>query len=225
MDLLTDDTLEQSSVVANCTMNRERELLGTNGYDQELRFDPLDFVRRRAAADGSATWLDLCCGSGRALIDAADVAEAEELPIRIIGVDLVDMFRESNSSKLSFVAASLTHWQPTAPVDLITCVHGLHYIGDKLRLISRAAGWLTNQGRFAANLDLQNILLRKGSARRQVAAALRSNGCEYSFRHKLLHRDKRCELSLPFRYLGADDQAGPNYTGQPAVTSHYERVR
>jgi hypothetical protein len=31
-------------------------------------------------------------------------------------------------------------------------------------------------------------------------------------------------VSLPYRYLGADDQAGPNYTGQPAVDSHYEVV-
>ena len=28
-------------------------------------------------------------------------------------------------------------------------------------------------------------------------------------------------LSLPYRYLGADDRAGPNYTGQPAVVSYY----
>ena len=26
------------------------------------------------------------------------------------------------------------------------------------------------------------------------------------------------------RYLGADDTAGPNYTGQAAVNSHYERL-
>jgi hypothetical protein len=27
---------------------------------------------------------------------------------------------------------------------------------------------------------------------------------------------------LPFRYLGADEQVGPNYAGQPAVHSTYE---
>jgi len=31
MDLLDDDQLERSGVVANCLMNRERDLLGSNG--------------------------------------------------------------------------------------------------------------------------------------------------------------------------------------------------
>ncbi len=31
-----DKQLEQSSVVANCCMNRERDLSGTNGYDIEV---------------------------------------------------------------------------------------------------------------------------------------------------------------------------------------------
>jgi hypothetical protein len=29
------------------------------------------------------------------------------------------------------------------------------------------------------------------------------------------------DASLPYRYLGADDQAGPGYAGQPSVTSYY----
>ncbi|MET8909579.1 hypothetical protein [Micromonospora sp. NPDC004551] len=29
------------------------------------------------------------------------------------------------------------------------------------------------------------------------------------------------EVSLPYTYLGADDRAGLNYTGQPAVSSSY----
>ena len=47
MDLLTDDELERSAVVANCRMNRERDLTGSNGYDREIGFDPLDFLRER----------------------------------------------------------------------------------------------------------------------------------------------------------------------------------
>ncbi|MFD4871429.1 hypothetical protein [Streptomyces sp. NPDC058412] len=31
-------------------------------------------------------------------------------------------------------------------------------------------------------------------------------------------------MRLPFRYLGTDPAAGPNYTGQPAVASYYEPV-
>src|SRR5947208_14482126 len=45
MDLLGDDELERSAVVANCRMNRERELSGSNGYDRELGLDPLAFLR------------------------------------------------------------------------------------------------------------------------------------------------------------------------------------
>lgn len=35
-----------------------------------------------------------------------------------------------------------------------------------------------------------------------------------------------CEgTDLPFRYLGADPHAGPNYTGRPAVAAYYRRLR
>lgn len=30
------------------------------------------------------------------------------------------------------------------------------------------------------------------------------------------------ELRVPFKFQGADDAAGPNYTKQPAVNSYYE---
>jgi hypothetical protein len=36
-------------VVANCRMNRERTLTGTNGYSHELGFHPLDWLRERLA--------------------------------------------------------------------------------------------------------------------------------------------------------------------------------
>jgi hypothetical protein len=66
MDLLADAQLERSAVVANCRMNRERDLLGSNGYDKDLGLDPLDFLRGRAASGRRTAWLDLCCGTGRA---------------------------------------------------------------------------------------------------------------------------------------------------------------
>jgi hypothetical protein len=44
MRLLTDDVLERSSVVANCRMNRERTLTGSNGYARELGFNPFDLL-------------------------------------------------------------------------------------------------------------------------------------------------------------------------------------
>ncbi len=63
MRLLEDEALERSSVVANCQMNRQRTLTGSNGYAKELRLNPLGFLLGRAGA--KVRWLDLCCGEGK----------------------------------------------------------------------------------------------------------------------------------------------------------------
>jgi len=166
MEFLSDDVLEQSGVVANSRMNRERTLIGSNGYSKEVGFNPLDLLKETVASAGQAHWLDLCCGSGKALIEAARIVHSEGIDsrIEILGVDLVGMFSDSGSEQkcLRLVEASLTAWQPGRTFDLVTCVHGLHYIGDKLGLIARAASWLTSNGQFAANLDLNNLRLQDG---------------------------------------------------------------
>lgn len=224
MELVPDDKLERSSVVANSTMNRERCLRGSNGYDHELKFDPLEWLGRMAEAHGSARWLDLCCGSGKALGEAASLVEQNELPIAIVGVDLVDMFAVESSSTLSLVQASVTEWQPDDAFDLITCIHGLHYVGDKLRMIVKAATWLTEWGRWTANLDLQNVKVEQQKTSRSVGSWLREVGFSVSTRNRLIECEGRREAELPFEYLGANDQAGPNYTGQPVVDSHYRHL-
>jgi hypothetical protein len=88
--LKTDDELASSAVVANNAMNRERGLLGVNSYQRALGFDPLAFLRGRLAEAGGASWLDLCCGEGNALIQAAGLlaGEAEGRAV-VVGVDLV----------------------------------------------------------------------------------------------------------------------------------------
>src|SRR5262245_57397582 len=110
-------------------MNRERQLAGVNSYTRELGFDPAD----RPASGTSASWLDLCCGSGRALTQAA--ARLSE-GVCLVGVDLVDAFVPPVPG-VSLVSASITTWVPDRAFDLITCVHGLHYVGDKLSVLSR----------------------------------------------------------------------------------------
>jgi SAM-dependent methyltransferase len=226
MDLLDDAHLDRSAIVANCNMNRERTLIGSNGYAKELRFHPLDPLRAIARATGNAAWLDLCCGSGKALIEAAVVLAEEGLSqqCEIVGVDLAGMFApisgDIHTPRLT--KASLTDWQPARQFDLITCVHGLHYIGDKLELIARATSWLTDQGRLVASLDLANIKLTgEVRANRSVLAKLRQNGLRYDARKKLLICEGRRTVTFGLRYLGADDQAGPNYTRQAAVDSYY----
>lgn len=225
MELLTDDELERSAVVANCRMNRERGLAGSNGYDRELGLDPLDELRRRASEGRLAAWLDLCCGSGKALIQAARIVHDEGLGVAIVGVDLVGMFLRPapELTGLRLVEASLSTWLPDRRFDLMTCVHGLHYVGDKLGLIARAASWLDGDGLFVASLDLHNVMLTDGRhGGRRVATDLRRSGLEYDRRRRLVVCRGRKAVDLPYRYLGADDRAGPNSTGQPAVDSYYE---
>ena len=226
MDLLDDKALERSSIVANCLMNRERSLEGSNGYAKELRFHPLDFLRERTAAKGSASWLDLCCGTGKALLEAAAAIRSEPVAdrIEIVGVDLVRSWSATAAEQrgLRLIEASLADWDTAWAFDLITCVHGLHYIGDKLGLIARATTWLSSNGRFVANLDLDNLKIEGlPAARGTLARALRQNGIDYDRRRKLVACSRRTSNPMPFRYLGADDRAGPNCTGQSAVNSHY----
>ncbi len=188
-------------------MNRERRLAGRDGYSRVLGFDILGLPP-------GARWLDLCCGSGRALLDAA----AARPDLDITGVDLVGYF--AAAGPVRFETASITAWEPDGAFDLITCVHGLHYVGDKLGALRRAASWLSDGGVFVANFDVAGVRLPGGA--RRVLPALREAGFAYAPRARRIRCTGRFDGALPFRYLGADDRAGPNYTGQPAVHSYYE---
>ncbi len=222
MPLLDHHQLEASPVVANCSMNRQRWLEGRGGYEAELRFCVVAFLEQRARERGHAAWLDLCCGEGRALLDAAQRFTGAGLDVTFHGVDLVAMFAPipPGLPGLSLIQDSLHHWEAPQRYDLVTCVHGLHYLGDKLGLLARACGWLVEDGELLAHLDLDNLALRDGgSASRRVPRALRDAGLRYERRMVRCrgHRHPR----LPFAYIGADDRAGPNYTRQPAVRSVY----
>src|SRR4051812_3023672 len=213
MRLLSDEALERSAVVANCRMNRERDLAGTNGYDKELGFNPLDVLKEALVHGDRVAWLDLCCGSGKALIQAAEQVHAVGLESRveILGVDLVGRFLPSRADLtcLRLVEASLRSLQPNHACDLITCVHGLHYVGDKLGLIAWAASWLSPDGRFVANLDLGNLKLADGQpAGSRWVADLRGCGLEYDRRRRQVTCRGKRTIALPFHYLGGDDQAG-----------------
>jgi trans-aconitate methyltransferase len=225
--LLDDDALRCSAVVANSAMNRQRQLAGVNSYTRELGFNPLDWLTSRTQQhSGQVAWLDLCCGTGRALRQAAEQLAALGLRDRVtlVGVDIVDFFDPLPPSgpEPQLVCASVTDWQPPHPFDLITCVHGLHYLGNKLAMLTRAASWLTDTGLFIADLDLTAIRLPDGqTAGRRLTTAIRAAGLTYDARRHRISCTGRRHIDLPYRYLGADDRAGPNYTGQPAVHSLY----
>jgi hypothetical protein len=124
---------------------------------------------------------------------------------------------------VELVCPSVTNWAPARRFDLIICVHGLHYVGDKLVVVTRAASWLTDDGVLVADLDLTSIRLPDGRpAGRALAGALRRAGFRYDPRRRRISGDGWRDVSLPYDYLGADDKAGPNYTNQPAVNSYYE---
>jgi SAM-dependent methyltransferase len=231
--LLDDRALERSWVVANRDMNRQRGLAGVNSYARELGFDPIAVLRdvlarasrHPARPSCPVAWLDLCCGEGRALAEAAARLAEDGLAeqVELVGVDLVDGFVPCRPGPAAptLVAASVVDWEPRRAFDLVTCVHGLHYVGDKLGMLSRAVSWLTPDGLFVGDLDLRDVLLAGAPADRQFARLLRAQGVAYDAKRHRVRCTGRRELRLPLGYLGADDQAGPNYTGQPSVTSYY----
>lgn len=224
--LLTDEELEWSDVAANCRMNREREITGTNSYTADLKLNPLEFLSGKLEAGRTVRWLDLCSGSGRALIQAYESFREQglEQQVQIRGVDLVNLFLPAPDAgeALRLQAASLHDWTTEESFDLITCVHGLHYVGDKLSLLARAARWLTPDGLFLAHLDLENLQTVSGTwstaAKREF---LRRRFFSYEARTHLVSCTGQREITFPCRYEGASDQAGPNFTGQPAVNSFY----
>jgi SAM-dependent methyltransferase len=177
---------------------------------------------------GTAAWLDLCCGSGRALVQAARQLREAGLAgrVELAGVDLVDAFDAVPGSVpgLDLVCAPVAAWEPARSFDLITCVHGLHYVGDKLALLTRAAGWLTPAGRLAADLDLSAIRVGGPAAGRRLRSRLLAAGFAYSSRRRQITCTGQRDVRLPYAYLGADDGAGPGYTGQPAVISYYTEL-
>jgi SAM-dependent methyltransferase len=220
-------TLESSPTVANCRMNREREIRGTNSYAADLGFDAIQFLMETLDGRESVAWLDLCCGTGRALIQAAEGFRDLGLDSRVslLGLDLVDLFAAvpAGLHNLTLSTASAHDWSPAQDFDLVTCVHGLHYVGDKLGLIARAASWLRPDGLFVAHLGLSNVKVVGGkSANAQLGKQFKRLGLEYDRRRHIVSRHGFRRIAFPFHYVGADDEAGPNCTRQPAVDSHYE---
>ncbi|WP_446221279.1 class I SAM-dependent methyltransferase [Nocardia sp. IBHARD005] len=223
--LLDNLTLEQSSIVANNAMNRGRGLSGVNSYTRELGFDPYEVLAQRLRADPTAqvTWIDVCCGSGRALLEA-EARFDQEFPtadLTIIGIDLVDFFLGTpRTPRLHLLTTSATTWTPPRKADLVTCVHGLHYIGDKLALIQAMTNWLAPTGLFAADFDPAEIHRLDGTpATGAVVETLRAAGLTYDHRHRVYgHGRPRFTAT----YVGADPTAGPGYTGQPSVVSYYD---
>lgn len=216
MKLLKEAELIWSPIVANNRMNRKRVANGVNSYEKELFFNPTKYLNDRLAQNGEVKWLDLCCGEGNALIEYAKGLVSQK-GVTLKGIDLVDQFRKIpvHVECAEFEIRSLVDWVSSESYDLITCVHGIHYVGDKLQVLVNAMKALQPQGVFMANIDLYNI---EGV---DVRKLFTMNAIDYNARRKLLTCTGSRNIEINWTYLGADDQSGPNYTGQEAVTSYY----
>ena len=157
--LLNDQHLAQSSIVANNRMNRQRKATGINSYEKDIGFSPIKFLESKTRQP-TVHWLDLCCGEGNALIETAQYFQPNQpnFPIKFTGIDLVDFFGQvENVNNLSLITANLSEWQPSQQYDLITIVHELHYVGDKIGLIKKAAAALKSDGLLVGNLAIANL--------------------------------------------------------------------
>lgn len=225
MQLLPEDKLIWSPIVANSRMNRERNSSGINSYEMEFKFKPEKYLELKIKESGRASWLDLCCGRGNALQQTAAYLSDKGLLQNIIlkGIDLLDTNHpptEKNNC-ISFNVGSVVNWVPDQQYDLITCVHGIHYLGDKLKVIETAIGALSAHGMFIANLDLASIVIKEADAALLFKNLFRQAQVEYNSRTRIIKCVGNAALNFGVSYIGADDSSGPNYTGQDAVTSFY----
>lgn len=226
MRLLAPDELLRSDIVANSTMNRQRVLHGVNSYTRELGFDPILWLIQRAEKRGGAAWLDVCCGEGRALLHAAQALPSATHPIRLIGADLIGPFAAHSFANLELIAGDIAEFVPPCPLDLITCVHGLHYLGDKLGFLENAYRWLNDAGVFIGHLDPANIRAEALQSGDKVwPGALRRArraGVDMELRNYRL-RIARTDAPLEFgtAFAGCSPSEQPNYTGITVIDSWY----
>lgn len=225
--LLTTEQLEKSCIVANNRMNRERLAIGSNGYETDLRFELIQRLVDIHTKKKSLRWLDLCCGWGNALIEAGSLLHSRGITdeVAFLGIDLVGMFNPI-PPELNFVSLeerSLHAFRSSLRFDLITCVHGLHYLGDKLHVLETAVSQLRRDGAFFGNIDLENLCSIGVPV--DFRKLLEGQGFQLDRAGHLLtfeRNDADHDVHFDCDYLGADDKAGPNYTGQEAVNSYYE---
>ena len=175
--------------------------------------------------------MDLCCGEANALIQVSKyfTDKNQEETIQLKGIDLIDYFNPRHMDYgplLTIEKLNLSHWNPQEKFDLITIVHGFHYIGDKLKLIRTASNALKKNGLLIGNLDLNNIRIHKEKNQGTlIRNYFKKESIVYDSRKKLLRVEGHKKINSTFRYMGADDTAGPNYTGQDSVNSIYEPLK
>lgn len=207
-------------------MNRKRIAKGINSYEKDIKLDPIHFIEEKLQRD-NVHWIDLCCGEGNALIQVAKHFTENNFKnkLRISGIDLVDFYNDDCikfEPMLQIETINLEYWKPKTKYDLITIVHGLHYVGDKLALINKAASSLKKDGLLIANLDINHISIQdNANSEKMIKKYFKNNSIVYNSKTKILRVNGFTQIENKFEYVGANDEIGPNYTGQNAVESIY----
>jgi ubiquinone/menaquinone biosynthesis C-methylase UbiE len=223
MKLLSEDKLIWSPTVANSRMNRGRNSSGINSYEQDIHFKPEDHIQTIIDKNGCAFWLDLCCGEGRALVQVYQYFAQANLAdkIKLVGIDLVDVQNRNLPVQIKIYTGSILNFIPNEKFDLVTCIHGLHYVGDKLKMITKACSLLNTAGLFIANLDLTDISIEKTNSNAFLKSQFRKNHLSYDQKKRILEKHGGSAINFNCEYMGADDDHGTNYTGQESVKSYY----
>ena len=112
-------------------MNRKRKATGINSYEKDIQFHPISFLASRIKQE-NIHWLDLCCGEGNALIEAAQYfqTKSEKPSIQLTGIDLVDYFGDTHGlhQQLTFKSLNLSEWIPQKKYDLINTIKFFNFI-------------------------------------------------------------------------------------------------
>lgn len=231
--LKNDTELQWSPIVANNSMNRKRKAIGVNSYEKDIKLNPITYISKKIQhpSQEQFVWFDLCCGEGNALIQTAKYFHGSNQSSRLnfTGIDLVNFFNDidpSISNMLTFRELNVSKWTPERACDLITIAHGLHYIGDKIGLIIKIAEALKPKGLVIGNLDLNNIkIVGEKNTNKIIKDYFANNGISYNSRTKIITIQGIQKILTKFKYLGANDKAGPNYTGQDVVDSIYQLIQ
>jgi SAM-dependent methyltransferase len=221
-------------ITVNSRMNRGRGFKGVNSYERELRrFDITAFLRERAASGKPINWLDACCGEGRALGEALQLWDNAPEPwaacASVWGVDLWPHFAAPPAAgdRLRFVPADITAWlaEPDpSPFDLITCIHGLHYLPDKLAFLERAYERLAPEGILLTHLDTANLYFTgEGVTWSSLLRNARKIGVDVTHKNNLLQlRRTAAHLDFGSELQQVSASEKPNYTGMIVVDSWYK---
>ncbi len=231
--LKNDDELQWSAIVANNSMNRKRKATGVNSYEKDLKLDPIIFLSEKLLESNleKVKWLDICCGEGNALIQTAQFFQFnnQASKVELMGVDLVNYFSDYNDSLNNFLTLkdeNISTWNSATKFDLITVVHGFHYIGDKIGTIEKLMKNLKPNGLLIGNLALNNIIINNvNNSSTEIKRYFKKNNIIYNSRTKILKIEGARMIENRYEYLGANDQAGPNYTGQAVVNSMYKKKK